>query len=322
MISDSQKAALILSTENVLSEYSKIAIGEKLRPCDALFAFRILLKRMPASSEELSNLFSRVTYREFITGLLEAEEFAGQFGFMPGNHRLMTAINGFRFWFNSSDREMGAVMATGSYEKDTVQLLRKIIKPAMSCVDVGAQTGFFTCLLSDIVGQHGFVRAFEPMPRSLELLRLNVKENNLDSRVTVFPLACAEASGELYVDIASGMAVASPNGAHKFVSVTLDSAIQDRVDFCKIDVEGHEPSVIRGMRGLLNTHRPILLTEFNQYWLKQAGSSIFEYAELLKSCGYDLWNVSSELRPFDHKRNFEVLDNFNVLATPHGAQIE
>lgn len=76
------------------------------------------------------------------------------------------------------------------------------------------------------------------------------------------------------------------------------------------------------MRGLLNTHRPILLTEFNQYWLKQAGSSIFQYAKLLKLCGYDLWNVSSELRPFDHKRNFEVLDNFNVLATSHGAQIE
>jgi len=127
MISDSQKAALILSRENVLSEYSKIAIGEKLRPCDALFAFRILLKRMPASSEELSNLFSRVTYREFITGLLETEEFAGQFGFMPGNHRLMTAINGFRFWFNSSDREMGAVMATWSYEKTRFNFCERLL---------------------------------------------------------------------------------------------------------------------------------------------------------------------------------------------------
>ncbi|MGO9950824.1 MAG: FkbM family methyltransferase [Dissulfurispiraceae bacterium] len=322
MISDSQKQAIILSVEDMLADYSNIGPGERLLLCDALFAFRILLGRMPSYEQEIDNLFSNVTYRQFLSNLLESHEYNGQFGFMPGGHRLMTDVNGFRFWFNSSDREMGALMATASYEQETVKLLRSLIKPGMCCVDVGAQTGYFTCLLSSIVGQRGFVLAFEPMPKSIALLNANVRENRIESRVRLFPVACAEKNGELAVNVASGMAVAASTGTHKVICVALDDVIQEQIiHFCKIDVEGHEPTVIKGMHKLLTRCHPILLTEFNQYWLNQAGSSIPEYAKLLRSYDYNLWNATSTPTPFDENIRYDMLSNFNVIALPQGMHI-
>jgi len=96
----------------------------------------------------------------------------------------------------------------------------------------------------------------------------------------------------------------------------VDDLVKRRVDFCKIDVEGHEPSVIKGMTRILRRDRPIILTEFNQYWLGEAGSSIADYGGLLKSFGYKLWKVGATVIPFDETERFEPLANFNVLAVP------
>ncbi len=321
MVSITQAQAFQLDLENILNDFSKVGIGERLHPCDALFAYRILLGRMPSSVEEINSFFSSVSHRQFFKKILESREFAGQLGFMPGGHLMMTDVNGFRFWFNSSDREMGALMATARYEQETINLIRKIVKPGMFCIDVGAQTGYFTCLLSSIVGQNGFVWAFEPLPESFEMINANIKENRFESNVKLYPVACAEKSGELAADCASGMVVASPNGAYKFKSVAIDDVVNEQIDFCKIDIEGHEPSAIKGMHKLLNRCHPVILTEFNQYWLKQAGSSITDYADLLRSYDYILYNVSVDLTLFNDKADYDALSNFNVIALPHGVEI-
>lgn len=316
MITECQKKLLQGNLKMILDGYSEVKVGQMLHPCDGFFAYRILLGRMPSNAQEFDQFTSNITYRQFLANLLESREFDGQLGFMPSGQRMMTDINGFRFWFNSSDREMGALMATARYEQETVRLLKKIIKPGMHCLDVGAQTGYFTCLLSSLVGSDGFVWAFEPLPQNVDLITVNIQENNFESRVKLAPYACADVTGTLAVEVVSGMVVASPNGKICIECKKIDDIVNDKIDFCKIDIEGHEPKALKGMNNILSEHHPIILTEFNQYWLKQAGSSIIQFAELLRSYNYNLWNVTQPLTVFDEKISYDILSNFNVIAIP------
>ena len=313
--SDEQKSISLQSYSEVIDRFLPIAIGERASPSDLLFAYRLLLGRMPSTQDELSYITGYSgTFREFINGLLESKEFGNRFGFLPGGHHLMTEANGFRFWFNSSDREMGGSMASGSYEPETVAVVRKLLRPGMTCLDVGAQTGFFTCLFGKIVGPSGRVFAFEPLHGSFELLRKNVRENEIQDRTVIRQVACAAVPGKLRVDIKSRMVVAANQGAHVIDAVSLDDEVEGHVDFCKVDVEGHEPGVIAGMSKILERAKPIILTEFNQYWLQQAGSSISDYARLLREHGYELWNIGNTLIAFDETHDYDPLANFNVLA--------
>src|SRR3989344_1154319 len=66
-------------------------------------------------------------------------------------------------------------MLGGSYERETGVLLREIVKPGMTVVDIGAHIGYFTRLLSKAVGPGGRVFAFEPEPENFSLLYLNTK---------------------------------------------------------------------------------------------------------------------------------------------------
>src|SRR5262249_18722168 len=154
-----------------------------VNPADGFFAYRLLLGRNPDVLIELPQILSgRQTYREFLTDLLNSREFSYSSGYFPPGHQLMAEVEGFRFWFNTGDREMGVVMAMGMYEPHSVALLKALVRPGMRCLDVGAQTGFYTCLLALLAGETGRVYAVEPMPASYDMLTRNIAENSFQDR--------------------------------------------------------------------------------------------------------------------------------------------
>ena len=77
----------------------------------------------------------------------------------------------------------------------------------MTCIDAGAQTGFYTCLMASVVGETGMVYAFEPMPASYELLVKNVQENRFDTTwcFTILASGTGETDLEMTVDRSSLM---------------------------------------------------------------------------------------------------------------------
>jgi tRNA A58 N-methylase Trm61 len=111
----------------------------------------------------------------------------------------MAELKDFRLWFNTGDREMGMVMASGQYEPRSVLLLKSIIRPAMKCIDAGAHIEFYTCLIASLVGETGKVYFFEPMPSHFELLIKNIEENHLQQIVKTYNLACSDIYGDLNV---------------------------------------------------------------------------------------------------------------------------
>jgi FkbM family methyltransferase len=148
------------------------------------------------------------------------------------------------------------------------------ITPGSIAVDVGAYAGFYSLLLSRLVGEHGQVHAFEPVPENFQLLRHNVQANacanirtnrgavgSTDGR-TVF-----RRSHGLF-SVLGGFANEADPSRYEDVEVnvrSLDSYFADlgwpTLSFAKIDVEGAAADVVSGMQGLIERFSPSLLIE-------------------------------------------------------------
>jgi FkbM family methyltransferase len=308
----------------LLTSYNNLDYGRQLNPIDAFFAFRLLLRRNPDLTKELPHILADMrTFREFLADLMSSDEFSRCPGFIPPNHVFMSELQDFRLWFNTGDREMGVVMASGQYEQRSVELLKRIIRPGMKCIDAGAHIGFYTCLMASLVGETGKVYAFEPMPSHFELLLKNIEENQLQQTVKAYNLACSDVHGDLKVSKISNMFVVGQVGnAEQIImqGVCLDDLIEDTIDLVKLDVEGHEPAVIRGMMSIMSKNKPILLSEINEYWLRSCShSSGAEYVGLLTSLGYDVFDVKNLEHPLSEgSLKLDILDTIDVVAFPRG----
>jgi FkbM family methyltransferase len=141
----------------------------------------------------------------------------------------------------------------------------------MTFVDIGAHLGYFSLLAASRIGAHGRIFAFEPAPPSRELLQKTVRENGLADLITVVPCAVSDAPGHVFFqlnddamlnrigDQAEGpdrIQVETESLDHYFASQGFPP-----VDLIKIDVEGHELGVFRGMTEL-NRRNPRLKLVF------------------------------------------------------------
>lgn len=185
----------------------------------------------------------------------------------------------------------------GCFERSDTRYVRRFLRPGMTMVDVGANVGYFTALAASVVGESGCAIAVEPSTRAFEHLQYLVTRNRLP-QVRIFhgglsdkkgcaPLYCGDQRNFTPTMVAHGGL-----DPLEFVAVrTLDDLAAelaiDRIDLLKIDVEGHEPAVLRGATELL-ARRAIgaVLCEFNDYWLRAAGCSSQALWRLLLDHGF------------------------------------
>lgn len=139
--------------------------------------------------------------------------------------------------------------------------MTEYVKPGHLVVDVGANVGHYTRLFSKIVGDTGEVYAFEPMaPTFWHLANHTRKLKNAHA----FQAAASERADLLRMGIPEGHDhywASVGAGDIPVLAVPLDALGLDRLDFLKVDAEGHEPSVLAGARELIERHRPIIMLE-------------------------------------------------------------
>jgi FkbM family methyltransferase len=222
---------------------------------------------------------------------------------LPGQRYLVLectgALDGYRMMLDwNKDRSF----AYGTWEPEVVNVISKSVSPGMTALDLGSYGGFFTLLLSQLVGPKGRVIAFEPLPANFRVLEENVRLNSIEN-VTVERLAVSSQSGEFRLDVPSleSPLLAGPfqdeddRGTTLVPATSLDDYIfqkETRVDFIKIDVEGAEDDVLRGAQRTLATFHPTMVIELhnleNEHGLHPA------VADLEKS-GYELQRLSEAL---------------------------
>ena len=145
----------------------------------------------------------------------------------------------------------GRVTAFGWYELETELFLAHVLRPGAVVFDVGANEGVLTVVAAKHVGPAGRVIAFEPDRDAVATLERAVVKNVLDN-VTVEPVAVGAESGTLALvqSEGTGYAKAMPTGP-QVPCIALGDYCSvhgiERVDLVKIDADGPELDVLRGM---------------------------------------------------------------------------
>jgi FkbM family methyltransferase len=170
------------------------------------------------------------------------------------------------------------------------QIFRKIVKPGMIVVDVGANIGIYTKFFSKIVGPSGKVVAFEPSSENFIYLRQNTSDL---TNVHLHEAAVGDESGTVTLYISKDLNVdhrtydTGENREQVNVQIyKLDDIFPkgSRVDILKIDVQGFEPAVIRGAERLISENADIqLVIEFWPYGLIKSNSDPVEFLNYLNN---------------------------------------
>jgi FkbM family methyltransferase len=192
------------------------------------------------------------------------------------------------------------IYRTGLWEPAATECVRAEVRPGMTAVDVGADIGYYTLLFAKLVGPAGSVLAFEPIPKALEMLRANAARNNLGNvqclGFALFDRAGRASLSRPFAD--SRIEAGADRPAAGALEVELRpfddwrrEAAVGRVDFVKMDVEGAELNVLRGMRQTLELFRPALLIEVHPRQMVTFGASAEQLMAFLAELDYDVQTV-------------------------------
>ena len=189
------------------------------------------------------------------------------------------------------------IYLTGSWDPHILFLLLALSRDAKVVVDVGANIGFFALAMAN--GSKATVHAFEPQPRLAEMARRSSTEARL-ANVVVHEVALSDEEGEVRLSIdpanLGGSRLGAPGWEHQIPIKTvvgsdyLTGLGVDTIDLMKVDVEGHEPQVFRGLGPMLAS-RKIKAILFEDCHDKTGAAT-----EIVEQHGYKLLTVGKGLR--------------------------
>jgi FkbM family methyltransferase len=221
------------------------------------------------------------------------------------------------------------------WERDLQKLMMAMDLRGGVCLDVGANIGVHSLLLSDLVGPDGRVHAYEPEPRNFALLEANLAENGATNVI-----ASATALGDC---VGVGRLAVSPNnfGDHRVaagpdspgrpvpittVDAALDGVPAGAVRFIKVDVQGYEHHVLRGMRATLDRNPDaILALEVFPQALRAAGGSARGMMEWLQALGMTGWEFLPRLQPLQAPWVYDLIrdgDQVDVVLSRNAALLD
>lgn len=226
-----------------------------------------------------------------------------------GDHTAVTFLeNGLRVLVDTRTMDVGVHLLTcGRWESHEVDLFTRLVKPNHTVFDIGANHGVYALVAAQAVGRGGRVHAFEPNPRLAELVRLSLSMNGFSGWAQTHPVGVSDAAGLarlVFSDAFSGggaIATAGDVATHSSVEcrlVVLDAyepTATCRVDVVKIDVEGHEGRVLRGMRGILARSPDIrMMMEFSPSMMARSGMPVAEVVALLRDLQLRAWLIEDQ----------------------------
>jgi FkbM family methyltransferase len=193
--------------------------------------------------------------------------------YLGDGRALVRVLGRYKMFVDTRDIDVCAhLLLDGFWEMWVTELLARLVRPGMVCVDVGAHVGYFTMLMADLAGPTGVVHAFEPNPRLRRMLDDSARVNGFAARVRSHAEPLFDTAGlaaELIVPEAQPSAghlriLAEGDPAALLRTTRLDAvAGLERCDCIKIDAEASEEAIWRGMRGLFDQARPMtILLEF------------------------------------------------------------
>ena len=231
------------------------------------------------------------------------------------------------WWIRIPDDHVLSNMRTASYERRELDFVRAALKPGETVLDIGANFGLYSILAAKQVGPKGRVLAFEPNPRNLLYLRLNLLLNR-QRQVEVVPVALGNEEGEAdFTCVSQGAystlhaaAVPGKTTVIRVKQTTLDAiAAQEKlhsVDFVKMDVEGAELLVLQGGEDFFATApRPLVMCEFSDERAGPYGYTSRQVYQWLRARQYRWFRLSEQTRLVEQPDQ-PSYDYTNLVACP------
>ncbi len=191
------------------------------------------------------------------------------------------------------------LLSQTSLEAGLRTALRSFIKPGMSVVDLGANVGLFTTLMADLVGPAGKVYAFEPNPRLTKPLQMTIDINWFRDRVVLENKAVMDKSQKVLLDICDHSPMSTIYSYDKptaqcvgdFTAQEVEATSLDdyfpkntQIDFIKIDIEGAEPIVWKGMQRIISENPKLAGTlEIGPTHFERAGQDLNQFLHELQN---------------------------------------
>lgn len=251
---------------------------------------------------------------------------------LPTSERyLVKEINNSKMYLDVTDQGLSQdLIVDGVRESYFLETVKNEVKEDDIVVDIGANIGYYALLQARIAGERGKVYAIEPVPENIELLRRNIRLNEY-SNVEVYQLAIGDKNGFATIYVPKERNRSSMRQPTSYIEsgtveeinveiITLDDFLKGKLypDIIRMDVEGYEYQIIKGMKKILEKQLPLtLFMEFHFEALQREES--IEILQTLKEAAFEIADVTFELgiRGFSHHRFLWRIASFLLTKRRH-----
>lgn len=190
-------------------------------------------------------------------------------------------------------------MLTETYDIILCDFLKQNLSEGDIVLDVGANVGYISAMAASCVGPGGEVHGFEPLAECYERLE-RLRQLNPELHLYFNNIALGEAEGSLPIvfnpagDSRNASLVPGKQSAvsrevpvrrlDDYIARTISSP--ERIKAIKIDVEGFEFPVLKGLSGFLKSFQPVIVCEIKPWEVARCGSSLSDFDSYMKGFGY------------------------------------
>ena len=243
---------------------------------------RILNKRLPSNSEiVISNLESPYK-KDYDDPILEYFETPIGNYILPNNAPADIVINSMKF---------GKI-----FEPEVVDVAQQYIKKGTVVLDVGANFGQMSIMFSRFAGSNGSIYAFEADNYIYDILKLNIKANNIKNINPICKAVYNNNGNAMLYPVQDfkkfdsyGSYGLDPNAneGRKVETITIDSLnIQEPISFMKVDVQGSDLFVLEGAIETIKRHKMPILFEYEEQFNEQFNTKWQDYSDFIESVSY------------------------------------
>ena len=233
-----------------------------------------------------------------------------RFGPKQSNRVVEATVDGITYELHLDEVIDRSIYYSGCFEASTANAIRRLCRPGMVVLDIGANVGCHALPMARLVGATGRVIAFEPMPWANARIRKNLSLNGQLGNVRVENIGLSDQACRATVHFRSSWKLTDGERSGEAAESAEPCPVEfmrvddylagngiGKVDLIKLDVDGYEFKVIRGAAGLLAAHHPLLVLELGDYTLRAAGDRIEDMVAYLVKCGYRFYR-EADFTPF------------------------
>lgn len=214
---------------------------------------------------------------------------------------VLQEIQGSDMYLDLHDKGLSIdLLLDGIREPLITKVIQHELSPTDVCIDIGANVGYYALQEARLAK---YVYAIEPVSESVESLCRNIRANGYQN-IEVHQLACGSRCGRDVINVSKKRNLSSMvAGDREYVNqqsvemVSLDKFVEGKAlpDFVRMDVEGYEYEIVKGMSKILSTNRPMKL--FIEMHFDLLGWRTLEIAYALKTSGFEIAFATVEPHP-------------------------